>query len=125
MPEDVILGRGREFKKISRDSWENEVVARAAHVPAILDFMTPEHHLVRNLVVEEIARTEKPVAPEAISAKLGMAMPKIDAILDDLQKNLFFLVRDSQGLIIWAFPVTAERTPHRLTFDTGERPYAA
>jgi len=49
----------------------------------------------------------------------------VTAILDDLERNLFFLVRDARGDVSWAFPVTAEKTPHKLTFNTGERPHAA
>ena len=46
-------------------------------------------------------------------------------ILDDLENNLFFLVRNEQGEISWAFPVTVEETPHKLTFSTGEKLNAA
>ncbi len=125
MAENVLLGKGRHFKKIPRDSWEKKVTIESQHIPAILDFMTKEHHLVRNLVVEEIARKEKPVSPEGISEKLDMSQSKVNALLGDLERNLFFLVRDSRGDVSWAFPVTAEKTPHKLTFNTGERPHAA
>ena len=125
MLEYVLLGKGRHFEEIPKDSWEKKVALETQHIPAVLDFMTREHHLVRNLVVEEIARIEKPVSPEGISEKLNMSQLKVIDILDDLERNLFFLVRDSQGDVSWAFPVTAEKTPHKLTFNTGERPHAA
>jgi len=47
------------------------------------------------------------------------------AILTDLEKNLFFLVRDPEGNVSWAFPVTTSETPHRLTFSTGEKIFGA
>jgi hypothetical protein len=125
MAENVILGKGRHFKTIPRDSWEKQVAIESQHIPAVLDFMTKEHHLVRNLVVKEIARKGKPVSPEAIAEKLAMSPSKVIGILDDLEKNLFFLVRNDRGNASWAFPVTAEKTPHKLTFDTGEKPHAA
>ena len=125
MAEKVLLGKGRHFEEIPRDSWEEKAAIEAQHIPAVLDFMTKDHHLVRNLVVKEIARQEKPVSPEGISTKLDMPQSKVTAILDDLERNLFFLVRDSKGEVSWAFPVTAEKTPHKLTFNTGERPHAA
>jgi len=43
----------------------------------------------------------------------------------DLQKNLFFLVRNDIGEISWAFPVTCDITPHRLSFSSGEGVFAA
>jgi len=49
----------------------------------------------------------------------------VNEILDDLEGNLFFLVRNERGHVSWAFPVTAEQTRHRLRFSTGERIYAA
>ena len=125
MAEKVLLGKGRHFEEIPRDSWEEKVAIESQHIPAVLDFMTKDHHLVRNLVVEEIARTQRPISAGGISAKLDMPHAKVTAILDDLEKNLFFLVRGSSGAVTWAFPVTAETTPHKLTFNTGERPHAA
>lgn len=125
MTETVLLGKGRHFKEIPRNSWEEKVVTESQHIPAVLDFMTKEHHLVRNLVVEEIARREKPVSSGEISEKLDLPQSKVLAILDDLERNLFFLVRDDRGDVSWAFPVTAEITPHQLTFNTGEKPHAA
>ena len=125
MAETVLVGKGPHFEEIHRDSWEKKVTIESQHIPAVLDFMTKDHHLVRNLVVKEIARLEKPVSPEGISAKLGMPQSMVTAILDDLERNLFFLVRDARGDVSWAFPVTAEKTPHKLTFNTGERPHAA
>ena len=79
----------------------------------------------RNFVVRELPRTGKPIPPELISDELNLPLSKITEILDDLEKNLFFLVRNEQGEISWAFPVTADKTPHRLTFSTGERLNAA
>ena len=32
----------------------------------------------------------------------------------DRERSLFFLVRDGDGAVSWAFPVTAARTPHHL-----------
>ena len=30
-----------------------------------------------------------------------------------------------QGAVTWAYPVTVDQTPHHLTFNTGEKIYAA
>ncbi len=51
MAENVLLGKGRHLKEIPRDSWEKKVAIESQHIPAVLDFMTREHHLARNLVV--------------------------------------------------------------------------
>ena len=125
MEESVLSGKGHRFENIPRDTWEKHVMLESQHMPAVLDFMTKEHHLVRNLVVKEIARTGKPVSPEEISVTLATPKSKIIALLDDLERNLFFLVRDDAGKVTWAFPVTTAKTPHQMTFNTGEKIHAA
>jgi hypothetical protein len=36
-----------------------------------------------------------------------------------------FLFRNEQGSVTWAYPVTVDQTPHRVTFSSGEQVYAA
>jgi hypothetical protein len=90
-----------------------------------LRFMTAGHHAVRNHVVQELARSGKPLRPETISDNLGIPLDKVIGILDDLEKNLLFLVKNEEGAVSWAFPVTVEPTPHKVSFSSGERLYAA
>ena len=87
--------------------------------------MTKAHHLIRYFVVRELPRIGKPIPPELISEELNMSLSKTIEILDELEKNLFFLVRNEQGDVTWAFPVTVDETPHRMTLSTGERINAA
>ncbi len=88
------------------------------------DFMTPAHHAVRNFVVRELPRNQgRPLDPVQIARSLHL--PDVPALLDDLEKHLFFLVRNRSGQVSWAFPVTSDRTPHRLRFGTGERIFGA
>lgn len=87
--------------------------------------MSPEHHRVRYFVVDALVRYGEALLPETISKALDLPFDQTFSILDDLEKNLFFLVRNKEGAVVWAYPVTVERTPHRLTFDSGERLYGA
>jgi hypothetical protein len=80
---------------------------------------------VRNFVVRELPRIGRPIAPELIAAKVLLPPQRVNAILDELEARLFFLVRDKRGHVSWAFPVTVDKTPHHLTFSNGERLYAA
>ncbi len=63
--------------------------------------------------------------PEFIAEELKLSLDRTNAILDELEKNLFFLVRNERGAVTWSFPVTVDPTPHHLTFNTGEQLYAA
>ncbi|MGA3091082.1 MAG: hypothetical protein ABSD75_20940 [Terriglobales bacterium] len=104
--------------------------AAMAKVPesfaARLAFMTPEHHLVRDFAVRELPyESGRPISVDRLAATLGLPTTRVQVIVEDLERNLFFLVRNEAGDISWAFPVTTEPTPHRLTFSTGERIHGA
>jgi hypothetical protein len=90
-----------------------------------LDFMSKEHHAIRRSAVTELVRTGQPIKPETFARQLDISVSRTGEILDDLERNLFFLVRNDEGDVSWAFPVTTDRTPHKLTFSTGERLYGA
>jgi hypothetical protein len=62
---------------------------------------------------------------EDIAQRLQLPLATVETLLDDLRKHLFFLVLDPAGKVSWAFPVTAEKTPHRLRFSSGEMIFAA
>ena len=49
----------------------------------------------------------------------------VNVLLDNLEKRKTFLYRNSDKNVVWAYPVTVEKTPHRVTFDSGEKLYAA
>lgn len=91
-----------------------------------LGFMTPRHHAIRNFVVLELPRNHgRPLSPARIAAALELEEALVNRLLDDLEKHLFFLVRDRGGNVSWAYPVASDRTPHGLRFSTGERIFAA
>lgn len=125
MSETILMGQGREMTKIPREEWEQGLSVIAPVVEAELEFMSEEHHQVRNFVVKELPHAGQPLSPELIARKLDLAIDRIHAILDELEKHLMFLFRNEQGAVAWAYPVTADSTPHHLTFSTGEQLHAA
>jgi hypothetical protein len=125
MSETVLLGQGSQITKLPRQAWEGHLSEVPQHSETRLGFMSEEHHKVRYFVVKELPSTGKPLGPEYISQSLKLPLERVNTILDELERNLFFLVRNDQGAVAWAYPVTADKTPHELTFSTGERLYAA
>ena len=125
MKEHVLLGTGDNFLEIPSETWKKHVEQAISEIPKLLSFMTKEHHLVRQFVVRELPRIAKPISAELLSNELNMSLSKTNEIIEDLERNLFFLVSNDQGNISWAFPVTVDKTPHELTFSTGERLNAA
>jgi hypothetical protein len=125
MSEKILIGRGRQFTSMTRNEWEEQLSNVPRSMKTRLSFMTRQHHLVRYFVVRNLARIGQPIPPEMIAAKLGLKLPRVIAILTELEQRLFFLVRDERGHVSWAYPVTVQKTPHRLSFSTGEHVYAA
>jgi hypothetical protein len=123
--KSVLLGRGRQIREIPQNLWEAHLAQAPAHAKQRLAFMSGEHHQVRNFVVRDLPVHGQPLSPERISDAVGLSLRRTVEILDELERGLFFLVRDGQGAVIWAFPVTARPTPHRLTFGSGEQIFAA
>ena len=125
MNKSLLLSLGRFLLRIPRPIWQQEVARSARASEKALAFMTADHHKVRDFVVREMPRIAEPIPPERIVQSLNMELGQVISILDELEKNLTFLYRDEAGAVIWAYPVTVEQTPHRITFSTGEQIYAA
>ena len=125
MSERILIGKGREIASIPRPQWEAQLSRLPYRMKTRLSFMTRAHHHVRYFVVRELPRIGRAIPPELIAEKLRLPLARVNAILDELEANLFFLVRNKRGHVSWAFPITADKTPHRLSFSSGERTYAA
>ncbi len=125
MNKSLLLGLWKHVIRIPRHIWQREV-AKSAHSGANrLSFMSADHHKVRDWVVLELPRRGSPIPPEEISRKVGLPLRRTLEILDDLEKHLTFIFRNANGEVAWAYPVTAEPTPHRIEFSSGEQIYAA
>jgi len=120
----VLLGRGRQIESIPEEGWRREVVAAPAQIAERLEFMTSEHHAVRDFAVRELPRRGA-LTTSVIGESLGLDETRVEALLEELEARLFFLVRDDSGSVRWAFPVTADETPHRIDLGGGERFFAA
>jgi len=125
MADTVLVGRGDTIVHIPQSDWEEELSSAPESISQRLEFMSHDHHMVRNLVVRELPRRGRPIALAEISDALHLTRKRTTSIVEDLEKNLFFLVRGNGAEVSWAFPVTAEETGHHLVFSTGERLDAA
>jgi hypothetical protein len=125
MEDRILLGQGREIREVPVAMWKQHLAQLPQHAGDRLSFMTEAHHRVRNFVVQALADRQQPLAPDYIAGELGLSPAQLDGILNELEQKLYFLVRDPQGAVSWAYPVTVEPTPHRLRLGTGQRLYAA
>jgi len=125
MKDTILMGVGREIHSVPDRAFVKSMKDIPARMAARLTFMTRDHHQVRDVVVRELPRQERPLSPQQIAQVTGVTTGRVSAILAELEQNLFFLVRDRQGNVSWAFPVTTYKTPHRLRFSTGEGIFGA
>lgn len=121
MSESILIGHGRQITRVPRSQWERELEAAPARIRQRLDFMSPDHHAVRNFAVRELPVYGKPLSIDHIARALRLPRERTARIVEDLERNRFFLVRRGGPGVTWAFPVTVDRTAHHLTFSTGER----
>ena len=120
MDDQLLLGMWRCVLPIPPQIWQ-----RVVQGSADLDFMSADHHRVRNLVVDDLPKEGKPLTPEWISDKLSLSLLDVSKILDELENNMTFLFRNLAGEVTWAYPVTVDQTPHKLLFSSGEQIFAA
>lgn len=125
MTEKLWMGMGRFLLPVPSLIWKRQVRGNARAASARLDFMSEEHHQVREFAVRELPGAGGPISPEVIAGGLGLPLQQVAGILDDLEKHLTFVCRNEAGAVEWAYPVTAHETPHQVTFESGERLYSA
>ena len=130
MEDTVLLGEDRTLRRIPVHVWKRELEDAPASIAPRLAYMGEAHHRVRNLLVRQLpSEGADGLSPATISERLNLSAARVHTVLDDLERNLFFLVRDPTGQghpnVTWAFPVTVHPTPHRIAFSTGETTYGA
>ena len=125
MNNSILLGLHRFMLRIPRPVWQQEIARSEQGAKASIEFMSDDHHRVRDFVVREMPRIGEPISPGVIEQSLRLEPDVLIPILDELEEKLTFLFRNQWGAVTWAYPVTVEKTPHSITFSTGEQIYAA
>jgi len=126
MNKSLLVGLWKYLLPVPRILWQGQVAQSTRQASEHgLDFMSEDHHRVRDFVVVELPRTARPLSASLIAERLSLPVDKVMGILDDLEKHMTFLYRNPQGEVTWAYPVTVDHTPHRVTFGSGEQIYAA
>ena len=125
MSNKLLTGVWRMLVGVPPVLWEKQIQKVRRKVEKSTRFMSQEHRRIHHYVVRELPRVGEPIPAERAARDLALSMEQTVAILGDLEEHLTFLYRNEQGQVVWAYPVTVEKTPHRITFGSGERLYAA
>ena len=125
MKNKLLVGLLQDMVELPPSVWEEQVSERLGKFENEHKFMTEEHRLVHHFIVKQLPKAGKPLSTEVIMSNVRLSLDQVKSILDELEKSMTFLVRNSKGEVIWAFPVTVDKTPHPVTFNSGEKLYAA
>lgn len=125
MPASILLARGDALLSIPQSEFDRHLAVAPERHRQRQAFMSGAHHRVRYFVVQALARTGRPLGPQSIARQLSLPESAVRSILADLERNLLFLVRNAAGEVSWAFPLTVEPTPHRITLSSGEAIFGA
>lgn len=123
MDNALLLGVWRIMINLPPELWQKQLAKLQRRWD--LAFMTVEHQRIRDFVVREMPYFNRPLPPELIATNLQMPLERVNFILDELESHKSFLFRNSAGEVTWAYPVTVDKTPHQVTFSSGEKLYAA
>ena len=125
MGNKLLMGVWRTMIGVPPVLWEKQIEKAVRSVKKSTRFMPPDHQRVHHYVVWELPRIGRPIPAEKVARELSLSREHAVDILNDLEKHMTFLCRNEQGQVVWAYPVTVEKTLHRITFNSGERLYAA
>ncbi|MBI5843058.1 MAG: hypothetical protein HZB23_00140 [Deltaproteobacteria bacterium] len=125
MKNSLMIGLWRYVINVPPVLWESQVKKTRKRVLRALEDMSPDSRRVHHYLVSKMPETGGPVGPEMVAGDLGLPLSNVLTIMDGLEKRMTFIWRNEKDEAIWAYPVTVEKTPHAITFDTGESLYAA
>lgn len=125
MRNSLMAGVWRYILGVPTFLWERQIEKARNKVIRSTRFMTQEHRSVHHYVVRELPRAGTAISPERVARERGLSPERTREILEQLERHLTFLYRNDNGEVTWAYPVTVEKTPHAVTFDSGEQLYAA
>jgi hypothetical protein len=114
----MLLGVGRRM--IPVPEWLfGPMVNRDANKLAKRPALEPDQRRVQHFAVREIPRRREPIAPEVFANELDLGLEEVDQILGELERRMTYLWRRDGENVSWAYPVTAEETPHQVRIDGG------
>ena len=118
MFERVLLGIGRRMVPVPEWLFR-PMVERDARKMAKRPALEPDERRVQHFAVREIPRRGEAIAPEVFAGELELPLEEVHRILDELERRMTYLCRRGTEDVVWAYPVTAEKTPHQLRIDGG------
>jgi hypothetical protein len=125
MKNRIMLGLWRYIINVPPFLWKKQISAGKRKIEKIYGSIPDKYRTIHHFAVRELPYAGEPLTPEFISKRLDLTEDAVKAALDYLEEHMTFLYRNESGNVVWAYPVTVAKTPHKITFSTGEKLYAA
>lgn len=114
MSNKLMTGFWRYIFMIPPFLWEKRTDKMKKKIEKKFGYMTEEHRMIHHYVVKELPGVWEPLSPKFAAKELELSHGQVKTILDDLEKKKL-LVRNNDGKVPWAYPVTVEKTPTTST----------
>jgi hypothetical protein len=124
MDGGALLGVRKWTLPVPPALWRRQILQMTEFMRQQLSFMTDDHRRIHKFVVVKLTESRVPLKAELIAQTLNLSLELFGLILDDLEKRSNLFSRNAGGDIIRAYPVTLEKTPHRMAISTGKELYA-
>ena len=121
----VRLGFGKTSLPVPAFLVNREVGAGIRRAQKTVGRFSAAKKAVHHFVVRKLPQTGEPLALEHIAAGLDLPLEKVARLVTELEQAKTFLFRKNSDRIDWAYPVTVDETPHKVTFSSGEQINAA
>ncbi len=125
MGNRIMLGLWRYVINLPQVLIDSQMKKTAKRFEKRYGKMPDEVRKIHHFVVKNLATTGNPLGSRFMSEELDMAEGQVVKALDFLEKKLTYLYRNHACEVTWAYPVTVDKTPHKIEFSTGETLYAA
>ena len=118
MFERILLGVGQRMVPVPEWLFR-PMVKRDAKKLAKRPELEPDQRRVQHFAVREIPRRREAISPEVFATELDLSLEEVSLILDELERRMTYLCRRGGDDVNWAYPVTADETPHQVRIDGG------
>lgn len=121
----ILIGIGHKIIPAPACLLIRDTARMAKKMKIRINKITEEKRRIHHFVVRELPNTAQPVSLASIAQGLKMPADRVSMLVDEMEKDKAFFNRYHSEGINWAYPVTADNTPHHVTFSTGEQIDAA
>lgn len=125
MSDWLLVGVWRHALRLPPGLGERRLGRLAQRARQIVGQLSTEHRAVHHFAARELPRIGGPIPPRTMAESLDLPEATVVEILTDLEARKGFLFRNEEGAVVWVYPMTAEPTPHRVRFESGETLYGA